>query len=106
MTMRAFVLEHEGRILAAGGVGDMRPGNYAFSRVEPSARELPGITQALGRWAVRVRLLIREAGDVWADQDPNEPTAPALLTWCGMEEVSPGIWRTKEQEMQEERGAP
>jgi len=101
MTMRAFVLEHEGRILAAGGVGDERPGNYAFSKVAPGARDLPGITQALGRLAVRVRAVIRESGEVLANQDPNEPTAPALLAWCGMEHLGGGLWRTKEQEMQE-----
>lgn len=101
MTMRAFVLEHDGRVLAAGGVGDERPGSYAFSKVAPGARELPGIKQALGRLAVKVRWLIREAGDVHADQDPDEPTAPALLAWCGMEEIAPGIWRTKESDMQQ-----
>jgi hypothetical protein len=92
-TMRAFVLEREGELLAVGGVA-LQPGWIeAFSKVAPTARAVPGIRMALGRLAVKVRALIQAIGGAFANQDPSEPTSPALLVWCGFREEDDGVWR-------------
>lgn len=91
-TMRAFVLERDGELLAVGGLA-LQPGwAEAFSLVAPAARAEPGIRMALGRLAVKVRKLVQSIGGAFANQDPNEPTSAALLAWCGFREED-GIWR-------------
>lgn len=90
--MRAFVLEHDGKVIAVGGVAHQELSRIAFSRVAEGAREIPGAQMGLGRLAVRVRELIHASGRVWADQDVNEPTSAGLLAWCGFEEQSSGSW--------------
>lgn len=91
-TMRAFVLEHDGQVIAVGGVAEQKLFRIAFSRVAEGARDLPGAQIGLGRLAVRVRSLIHASGEVWADQDMSEPTSAGLLAWCGFVEQSSGSW--------------
>lgn len=94
LTMRTMVLEHDGQLLAVGGVARQIGFHEAFSRVEPAARLIPGARIALGRWAAKVADLIDATpGEVLAEQDPNEPTSPRLLAWCGFVRQANGQWR-------------
>lgn len=92
--IKTLVLDHEGELLAIGGVAKWPEFYEAFSKVEPMARELPGGRMALGRWAARVANLIESTpGEVLAIADPEEPTAASLLAWVGFVKLPTGPWR-------------
>lgn len=99
--MRAMVLEHDGQVLAIGGMARTERAsgfNEAFSLVDPKAREIPGGRVALGRLARAVRdEIIKTSSVVLAFCDPNEPTSPSLLAWCGFEQLGKEVWRMKNE---------
>lgn len=86
-SMRAAVLVDGDRVLALGGIGYADGHMQLFSQVTDEARPHK---MALGRLAALVKSMIR--GPVLALQDCNEPTSRRLLEWCGLVEVSPGVW--------------
>ncbi len=91
-SMRAVVVEKDGRLLGIGGIARNEDHLQAFSRV---TNELRPHKVTLGRLAVKVRALMEGLGPLWAVCDPTEPTSPNLLAWCGFEHMQDGVWVRK-----------
>jgi len=89
-TMRAVVVERDGKLLGIGGVAWNETHLQAFSRVTD---ELRPHKVTIGRAAVKVREMLDEMGVVLAVCSPTEPTAPNLLAWAGFKHWQEGVWR-------------
>lgn len=90
VTMRAIVVEHEGRQIGIAGIAHAVDHVQAFSRV---ADEMRPHKMTMSRVAVQFREMLKDYGQVWALCSSDEPTAPALLKWCGFVHVREGVWR-------------
>lgn len=93
--MRAFVAEHEGRVLGIAGIAVMRDHAQAFSFITD---EMRSHKVAMGRAAIRLRgmiqKMVRECGaPMIALCSPNEPTAPRLLAHIGFVPDESGVYR-------------
>lgn len=90
-TMRALVVENEGRIVGVAGVGRMGDHLQAFSSF---TEELRGHKVTLGRAAIAFKKMLTEyQGPVLAICSQSEPTAPALLERLGFVPVQERLWR-------------
>lgn len=89
-TMRAVVVEQDGRLLGVAGVARNDDHLHAFSRITD---ELRPHKITIGRAAAMLREMMDGMGQVWAVCSPTEPTAPNLLAWCGFKHQQEGVWR-------------
>lgn len=88
-TMRAVVVENDGRLVGIGGVARQEDHLQAFSKVTD---ELRPHKVTIGRVCVMVRRMLDEMACVWAVCSQDEPTAPALLEWAGFKHQQDGVW--------------
>jgi len=88
-TMRAMVLEVDGRVAAIAGIAQGPAGLQVFSEI---AEDRPG-RMALGRFTVRFADLLKTAGPAFAICSATEPTSPGLLAHLGFEDCGGNIWR-------------
>jgi hypothetical protein len=88
-TMRAVVIDDDGRILGVAGIARTDDHMQCFSKITD---ELRPHKITMGRAAAMIRSMLKDAGPVWAVCSPTEPTAPHLLKWCGFKHVQEGVW--------------
>lgn len=90
-TIRAVVVEHDGRLLAIAGLIRMGDHMQCFSSMKD---ELRPHKYVMGKAALMVRSMVREVrGPVFAVCSVKEPTAPALLTALGFKPYAEEVWR-------------
>jgi len=90
-TMRAMVVERDGKVAAIAGLARMPDHWQAFSAFAP---EMRAHGYYLAKLAKQFAGLLEAApGAVFAIASKTEPTAPALLSRLGFVEQPNGMWR-------------
>lgn len=90
-TMRAIVIEDDGKLLGIAGISRMNDHVQAFSSI---SAELRGHKVLMGRAAVMFNKMLDDyKGPIFAVCSDKEPTAPGLLAHLGFTHWADGVWR-------------